>query len=155
VLSEDAFGQWCKQLALSEETRSLIAHIHSSPPSRLVQSAAGNMSGRYPSKKMTCSTQFESHRDELAFIYRMEQDPDVLEFYDQPGRIKLTYQSKKERRVGVLHTSDFFVLRQASCGWVECKMEDDPVCLAKHLVDANSAPFRAILSVMSYSSCSH
>ena len=131
MLSEHAFEQWCEHLVLSEEAKSLIARIRSSPPSRLVQSAAGNVSGRYPSQKMTCSIQFESHRDELAFIYRMEHDPDVLEFYDQPGRIKLTYRSKKERQVGVLHTPDFFVLRQASCGWVECKMEDDLLRLAE------------------------
>jgi putative transposase len=69
MLSEHAFEQWCEHLVLSEEAKSLIARIRSSPPSRLVQSAAGNVSGRYPSKKMTCSIQFESHRDELAFIY--------------------------------------------------------------------------------------
>jgi transposase InsO family protein len=80
---------------------------------------------------MACSIQFESHRDELAFIYRMEHDPIVLEFYDQPGRIKLTYQSKGNRRVGVWHTPDFFVLREENCGWIECKMEDDLLRLAE------------------------
>jgi hypothetical protein len=39
-----------------------------------VRGAAGNVSGRYPSKKMGCTIQFESHRGELAFIYQMEHE---------------------------------------------------------------------------------
>jgi hypothetical protein len=77
--------------------------------------------------------QFESHRGELAFIYQLEHDPTVLEYYDRPGAIKLTYQSKAGRRVGVLHTPDFFVLREDSCGWVECKVEDRLAELDEHM----------------------
>ncbi len=123
MFSTDAFEQWCQRLDLSEEARTLIAHIRSSPPSRLVRSAAGNVSGRYASAKMHCTIQFESHRDELAAVYEMEHDPDVVEFFDQPGRIKLTYQGNK-KQVGVWHTPDFFVLRKDEAGWLECKMEE-------------------------------
>src|SRR6266566_103860 len=75
--------------------------IRSSPPSRRVQSAAGNVSGHYPSQKMQCTIQFESHRNELAMIYQLEHDSAVLEYFDQPGPpMKLTYQSKKETLAG-------------------------------------------------------
>ncbi len=132
MLNNNAFEQWCQRLALSEQTRTLIAHIRSSPPSRLVQSAAGNMSGRYPSKKMGCSIQFESRRDELAFIYELEHDPTVLEFYDQPGKIHLTYHNKSgTRQVHVRHTPDFFVIREDGAGWTECKMEEHLVRLTQ------------------------
>jgi putative transposase len=130
MLSTDAFEQWCQRLDLSEKARTLIAHIRSSPPSRLVRSAAGNVSGRYPSQKMRCTIQFESHRDELAAVYEMEHDPLVLEFYDQPGRIKLTYQGNK-KQLGVWHTPDFFVLRKDEAGWVECKIEETLLQLAQ------------------------
>ncbi len=125
MLSDEAFEHWCQGLALPEQTKALIAHIRASPPARRVQSAAGNVSGRYPSKKMGVSIQFESHRLELAAIHEMEHDPNVLAYYDQPGRIKLTYQGKhNDRRVGALHTPDFFVIRQDRAGWLECKMEE-------------------------------
>jgi putative transposase len=72
MLSDEAFEHWCQGLALPEQTKALIAHIRASPPARRVQSAAGNVSGRYPSKKMGVSIQFESHRLELAAIHEME-----------------------------------------------------------------------------------
>lgn len=134
MLSESAFEQWCQSLKLSEETKKIIAGIRSSPPSRLVRSAAGNMSGRYPSKKMGCSIQWESHKNELPFVYHLEHDPTVLEFYDQPHKIKLSYRNKDNtRRVVATHTPDFFVLWENAAGWVECKMEDNLDRLAEQI----------------------
>jgi transposase InsO family protein len=132
MLSENAFEHWCQYLNLSVEARTTILRIRSSPPSRVVRSSAGNVSGRYPSKKMGCSIQYESHKNELPFIYHLEHDPSVLEFYDQPEKIKLIYQNKeKTRRVVASHTPDFFVLHDKRAGWVECKMEEDLLRLAE------------------------
>jgi putative transposase len=133
MLSAEAFEVWCLEHALSDPATVILRQIRSSPPSRLVRSAAGNVSGRYPSRKMGCTIQFESHRGELAAIYQFEHDQAVLEYYDQPGSIKLVYSSKKGRQVGVLHTPDFFVLRSDGCGWIECKMEDQLVQLAEQM----------------------
>jgi putative transposase len=132
MLSAEAFDRWCQRLAFSEETTKTIARIRSSPPSRLVRSAAGNVSGRYPSKKMGCSIQYESYKNELPFIYHLEHEALVLEFYDQPEKIKLTYQNKDStRHVTAWHTPDFFVLQEKDVGWIECKMEEDLVRLAE------------------------
>lgn len=133
MLSDKAFEQWCLRLGLSEQAKAIITQIRTSPPARHVQSAAGNMSGTYPSIKMGCSIQFESHRDELPFVYLLEHDQEVLEFYDQPyGQIKLTYPNKDgTRKVTAKHTPDFFVLREDGAAWTECKMEDQLVRLAK------------------------
>lgn len=76
---------------------------------------------------MGCTIQFESHRGELATISQFEHDPAVLAFYDQPGAIKLVYPSKKGRPVGVLHTPDFFVIRQDDRGWREAFREAEAV----------------------------
>lgn len=134
MFDDNAFEQWCQDLALPKQTKELITQIRTSPPARRVQSAAGNVSGRYPSVKMGLSIQFESHRLELAAIHEMEHDSDVLAYYDQPNRIKLTYQGKNnDRRVGALHTPDFFVIRQKSAGWLECKMEERLCELAKDM----------------------
>ena len=130
MLSEERFEVWCLQHHLSEQARAIVGRIRSSPPSRLVRGAAGNVSGRYPSQKMGCTIQFESHRGELAFIYQLEHDPAVFEFFDQPESIKLVYPGKTGKPVSLFHTPDFFVIGEDGAGWVECKMEEHLLHLA-------------------------
>jgi transposase InsO family protein len=125
MLDEQQFGDWCRKLGLCAQAENVIRQIRSSEPARLVRSGRGNVSGRYPSRKMGITIQFESHRNELAAIYEMEHCSTVLEFWDQPMPIKLKYKALSGRAVGVLHTPDFFVLRTDSAGWEECKLEED------------------------------
>jgi transposase InsO family protein len=80
---------------------------------------------------MGVTIQFESHRVELAGIYEMEHDPEVLEFYDQPIQIKLDYEGAGGKRLGVLHTPDFFVIRSTAAGWEEWKTEEELLQLAE------------------------
>ncbi len=49
MLNEEAFEGWCLQQHLSEQAKTVVQRIRSSPPSRLVRGAAGNVSGRYRS----------------------------------------------------------------------------------------------------------
>ena len=125
MLSSEEVTAWYERLDLSAETRSVIDRVRSSEPARRVGGGRGNVSGRYPSRKMGFTIQFESHRVELAFIYEMEHDDDVTEFYDQPGAIQLNYDAANGRRLGVWHTPDFFVIRRSSAGWEECKSESE------------------------------
>jgi putative transposase len=99
--------------------------VRQSDPARRVSSVKGNVSGRYPSRKMGRTIQFESHRNELAAILLYGHSPEILEFWDQPCRIKLNYQSKSGKQLGVWHTPDFFVIRADSAGWEECKTAED------------------------------
>ena len=73
---------------------------------------------------MGITIQFESHRVELAAVYEMENDAGVLEYFDQPPAIKLAYESPGGKRMGVLHTPDFFVIRETEAGWEEWKTEE-------------------------------
>ncbi|MBD1897731.1 DDE-type integrase/transposase/recombinase [Coleofasciculus sp. FACHB-129] len=125
MLTEDEFKNWCRSLDLSELARKKIEVIRSSEPSRLVGGGRKNVSGRYPSRKMRKTIQFESHRNELAHIYKLEHDQDVLEYYDQPPPIELNYLSKSGRRNRHLHTPDFFVIRKNTAGWEECKTQEE------------------------------
>lgn len=125
MLSDIEFDLWCRRLGLLESTRRHIEQIRSSPPSRQVRSGTKSVSGRYPSKKMGLTIQFESHRIELPAIYEMEHDDDVLEYYDQPLPIKLNYRAKNDRQIGVLHIPDFFVVRHNAAGWEEWKGKDE------------------------------
>jgi putative transposase len=125
VLDEVGFFSWCARLALTEEARAKVAAARSQNPARRVGGGRRNVSGRYPSRKMGITIQFESHRVELPFVYEVEHDLQVLEYYDQPPSIPLSYHAANGRRVSVMHTPDYFVLRQDSAGWVECKTPED------------------------------
>lgn len=114
MLDAKSFDNWCQSLGLSQVARAAIERIRSAPPSRRVQSGRGNVSGNYPSRKMGMTIQFESHRNELARIYELEHDHDVLEYYDQPPSFELDYLSKSGRRNRHQYTPDFFVIRQVS-----------------------------------------
>ena len=122
--SEELLG-WFQRVRLPECGRSIVRQIRSSDPARRVGGGRRNVSGRYPSRKMGITIQFESHRVELARIYELEHDPEALEYWDQPPSIKLDYKSSLGKRVVVLHTPDYFVIRADSAGWEECKTEED------------------------------
>lgn len=125
MLSEEEFVSWCGRLSLSREAQEVVAQIRRADPARRVGGGRHNVSGRYPSRKMRVTIQFESHRVELAFIYQMEHDGDVLEYYDQPNSIRLEYKAANGKRLAVWHTPDFFVARRSSAGWEECKTESE------------------------------
>jgi len=84
MMSQEELASWYERVNLSQAARSLVDRIRASPPVRRVRSGRSNVCGRYPSRKMGVTIQFESHHVELAAIYEMEHNPDVLEYYDQP-----------------------------------------------------------------------
>lgn len=132
MLAEQQYWSWCQSLGFTQQTKALLDQIRSSPPARRVGGGSNNVTGRYPSRKMGVTIQFESHSNELAAVLEYENDPECLEFYDQPQpRLPLEYQAKNGRRLRVLHTADFFVLRRHSAGWVECKTEQELLSLAQ------------------------
>lgn len=131
MLNSQELLAWYKQLDLSERARAVIDHVRCSEPARRVGGGRRNVSGCYPSRKMGVMIQFESHRVELAGIYEMEHDDSVLEYYDQAVSIKLDYLSAGGRRLSVMHTPDFFVIRKGATGWEEWKTEDELVRLAE------------------------
>lgn len=132
MFENDELADWFNQNKLSESAQRKINQIRASDPSRHVQSGRGNVVGRYPSKKMGGTIQFESHRNELAAILEYEHAKSVCEFYDQPSRIRLDYTGSAGKRISILHTPDFFVIRTKTAGWEECKTEEELIQLAEH-----------------------
>lgn len=118
--------------AANPDTTRLIQTIRTSPPSRLVEDGRSNVTGRYPSLKMGHTIQFESHKVELPFIREYEFDSNVLEYYDQPDPIKISYRTSTGRLTTALTTPDFFVIRSdGTAGWEECKPDQDLERLAE------------------------
>lgn len=125
-MGELTLDNWLQNHNINAEAAKLIQRIRSFPPSRLVQSGCSNVTGRYPSRKMGQTIQFESHKVELAFIKEYEFDDNVLEYYDQPEPIKISYRTDSGRLVTTLTTPDFFVIRNnGTAGWEECKPEQE------------------------------
>lgn len=132
MLSEYEFLHWCEKNNISEQTREYInKNIRLTQPARSVGGGGRSLSGRYPSKKMGVTIQWESGKVEGPAILMLENDDDVLEYYDQPNKIKLNYIRKDGRKGGSLYTPDFFVIRKDSAGWEEWKKEDDYIKVAK------------------------
>jgi hypothetical protein len=133
MLEESELHQLCQKFNLSKQAQQVVDEIRSSPPTRRVRSAAGNVSVRYPSRKMGVIIQAESHRNELAGIYEKEYDPVTLEYYDQPPQIKLIYEAKNGRKIGIWHIPDYFVFRKDGIGWEEWKTEAELPVLATQM----------------------
>lgn len=75
MLTDQEFSVWCHHNKISPEAEAVIAHIRSSQPARKVQGGVSNVSGRFPSVKMSFSIQFESQHVELWAISAMEVEP--------------------------------------------------------------------------------
>ena len=70
MLKPEELAAWYDQMNLSRKARSVIDQLRSSEPARHVHGGRRNVSGRYPTRKMGITIQFESHRVELAVVYR-------------------------------------------------------------------------------------
>ena len=124
--------------------RELIGSVRTGDPARAVSGRAGNVTGRYPSRKMGRTIQYESRTVEFAFVILCEIDETVTEYFDQPCQLSLEYKSKSNRRVVVSHTPDFLVLGTEFVGFVECKPADKLPKLAgerpsRYVADGESA----------------
>jgi hypothetical protein len=131
MLNNKEFYQWCKQLGLSREACDLLMKVRNSEPARLTRGRGNSVIGQYPSQKMGRTIQFESHRCELSFIHVMEHNSDVLEIWDQPAKLRLTYKANSGRKVTVEHTPDFLICWNRYAEFVECKTEEELIRLAK------------------------
>jgi putative transposase len=126
LMSDAQFINWANQRGLTEMAKQTISNIRTAPPSRLVGTTRrqSNVSGTFPSRKMGLKLQFESRTIEWPFLYLADNDPSVLEIYDQPPAFKIGYINNG-KPVSHLYTADFFLLKKESAGWVELKTTAD------------------------------
>ena len=118
-------------LGIGEAGRRLIEEIRISEPVRRVGGGTSNVCVRYPSRKMGRIIQAESHTVELPFIYELEHDPEVFEYYDQPTSLKINVKGNGNRNFGFFYTPDFLVIGSDCIRFVECKSGDDLKKLAE------------------------
>jgi putative transposase len=130
-LSDEEFERLFLSLGLAQEARDYANRIRNSEPVRLVRSGKKNVKGRYSSRKMCLTIQFESHTCELPYIIDIEYNQeDVLEYYDQPDTYAIEFKNRNNRNVRPTYTPDFFVIRKTGMEFVECKTEEELLKLA-------------------------
>jgi putative transposase len=123
MFKDDEFDLWCLRNGITETAKNYLQMIRSSEPSRRVQSGPGNLSGLFPSIKMSCSIQFESHKNELPRIHEKDRCKKTIEFYDQPEPIKLSMKGVDGRNLSFMRTPDMFCIEEDGAGWEEYKPE--------------------------------
>lgn len=129
MLSDFEFEQLCLRLHIPQKIKDFINYIRTSEPVRRVGGGGHNVCGTYPSKKMGYTIQYESSKVELPAIFMMENDPNVLEYYDQPTKIKLEYQKSNGKKVAPIYTPDFLVIAKNAIYFEEWKTETDLIKL--------------------------
>lgn len=125
MLTQDQLLQLFIQQNIPLTGRRTVETIRESDPIRRVGGGTKNVVTRFASTKMGCVIQAESHKGELPLVYQWEHDPDTLEFYDQPSRVKLSYKGATGRLTSHLSTPDYFLIQPKWMGWIEYKPEEE------------------------------
>lgn len=124
MLNEPELSNLMDMRQIPASGRAMIKKIRDSDPSRRVVAGGGNVTCRYPSRKMQQTIQAESHTNELAAIYEWDHDLVTHEFYDQAPQIKLNYVDRNGKNRGHYTRPDFFIIQDDFVGWIECKTEE-------------------------------
>jgi transposase InsO family protein len=110
MISEDQMVAHLEAIGLPRVGVDYVRRVRSSPPSRNVGSnGARNTTWRYASQKMGCTIQGESTL-ERNFLVRCEYAEEVIEFWDQPEPISVTFIGKSGRPQRVGYTADLLVI---------------------------------------------
>lgn len=130
-MTNTEFDVWAIRARIPDIGKAYIQRVRTSPPSRKPGNRHGsNVIGAYPSRKMGLAINFESHKCELPAIHLHERETSVLEYWDQPKSIKLSYPGKSRPTDSFLYTPDFLVLRPYGAVLEEWKDERDLHALA-------------------------
>jgi len=100
----------------------LLQQIRSAEPSRGLLYSRGKLYLRFPSGKMGYVLHAASDL-QLAFLILCDRDDQVLEIWDQPPALKLTYLTARGEQVATLFTPPYFVIASGFIGWVEIQSE--------------------------------
>ncbi len=120
---DDLVGLY-EQLNIPELGRSVIEYIRNGEPVRKVDGGGFSVCGDYKSRvKLHLSIQFDSKHVEYAYVIYCEFNNKVIEYYDQPYRIKITYTLESGRNTTHHHVPDYLVITKDEIYFVECKEE--------------------------------
>lgn len=108
-------------LKIPEIGRRLVETIRHSEPERRVEDGAGNVCGAIPDDRMGGGIQYESRTVERRFPIAWRFDPGVIEYWDQPTTLNLSYHNKAGRRLCSSHRPDYLLIANSAINFIECK----------------------------------
>jgi putative transposase len=121
-MNHSEYQAWLKRQTFTEEGKAALERIRHSEPTRQSDGRWGNVRCRYPSAKMGHMVGADSHTVELAWLYLADLwDTDIIEFWEQPESIKVSWQNDEGRKGSYLYTPDYLAFYENGCTYVECK----------------------------------
>ena len=119
--SSEHFEKLIAPYQLSPEAAAYVRDVRANPPARRVVSiSVRNTVWRYASHKMHCAISAESSL-EKTFLAHCEYDDDVIEYWDQPCTVFLTYTNAKGHCRRSPYTPDVLVLRKTRVEVIQVK----------------------------------
>lgn len=138
TISPEPFEQLIDRYQLLPEGVAIVSGARSSPPARQVTSRrVRNTPWRYASHKMGCSISAESSLEKTFFVH-YEYDDDVIEYWDQPCTVHLSYQNAKGHWHRSPYTPDVLVLRKSRIEVIQIK----PSVVCEKLVKERSGRWK-------------
>lgn len=119
-VSQDLILDICRGLDLPPKGYAYVEQALRQPQ-RLVLANCRGVTDRFASEKMRQVIQSESATGELPFIHRLELDPAVLGFLDQPPKLYYETVDRRGRMRPETTTPDLLVIRRSGVTIVECK----------------------------------
>ena len=92
-----------------------------SPVRKVASKGGGNVVGHFQSIKMQRPVATESRHLEFTMAVGMEHDPDVLEYYPQPSRLKFDVVDAAGEVHAIDHIPDYLVITEREVWFQECK----------------------------------
>ena len=114
----DEICRACSLPLLGRET--LISVLDSDPALRVV-STPKSVASHVPSSKMRRFIQAASRTVELALLYLLEHNPDVLLYADQPFTVEIQIRNTRNHRRTVNYTPDYLALHHDGVRVYQCK----------------------------------
>ncbi len=123
-MNDQEVREYCQRLGYGSATFELIQAIRTNPPARTPKTGTRNRTGRIASQKMGATRGYESGTVERAYLLLHEDDPQTLEYWEQPAvPVSVSYEDATGRRVTYPTIADCFVLTQTGAWFEEYKPE--------------------------------
>jgi putative transposase len=132
MLNKEQLTNLFDQLDTPPPGRKLVQEARSQAPVRDVASTGGNVITYMASRKMAREVATESYGIEFAAAIGFEYDEQVLEFYPQPCKLRLSLVDDSTGEIhSIHHTPDFLVIYQDNFTLDEWKSETKLIRLAE------------------------
>lgn len=125
MLEDAALEGLLHRLGLKPPGLAYVRRVRTTPPSRRVRGGRRSLAGRFPSRKMGRTIQFESLSAEMVLAVRFENDPTIYEYWDQPEPIKITYTDNEGHKRGFWYTPDFLSIGEFEIALWQAKLESE------------------------------